>query len=142
MSSDANVDSAAYAEMLNKESERNAKLAKDLEDKNDIIMKYEVELSELRKFKSDKEEETKMAEISQILAQVKDKISNEEFTKCEKEAMECKFAELPKWKNDVYAMLGAKAIQFSEKETNNEDSHIKMNFFQDSKKDKNLWDRL
>lgn len=142
MSSDANVDSAAYAEMLNKESERNAKLAKDLEDKNDIIMKYEVELSELRKFKSDKEEETKMAEVSQILAQVKDKISNEEFAKCEKEATECKLAELPKWKNDVYAMLGAKAIQFSEKETNNEDSHIRMNFFQDSKKDKNLWDRL
>lgn len=142
MSSDVNVDSSAYAEMLDKEAERNKILSQELEDKDNIIMKYEEELSELRKFKADKEEETKMAEVSQILAQVKDKVSDEEFAKCEKEAMECKFEELSKWKNDVFAMLGAKTIQFSEKETGNKDSHMRMNFFQDSKQDNNLWDRL
>lgn len=137
LSSDANVDPSAYAEMLEIEAKKNEQLAKDLEDKDNIIMGYETELAELRKFKEDTLEEKKMAEVNSVLAKVKDKMEDEEYAKCEKEGMECKFEEVTAWKNSVLANL-AENVLFSE----NKESHMRMSFFREDKTEKSLWDRL
>jgi len=134
MSSDANVDSQAYADMMDIEAKKNRELA----DKDDIIMKYEKELEELRKFKADVEEEKKMATVNNLLANIKDKVNDEEYAKCEKEGMECKFSEVSAWRNGVLARMAESLLQFSEKEEN----ILRMSFDKDTNENKSLWDRL
>ncbi|MDD4804708.1 MAG: hypothetical protein PHN69_06115 [Candidatus Pacebacteria bacterium] len=134
MSSDANVDSQAYADMMDIEAKKNRELA----DKDDIIMKYEKELEELRKFKADVEEEKKMATVNNLLANIKDKVNDEEYAKCEKEGMECKFSEVSAWRNGVLARMAESLLQFSEKEEN----ILRMSFDKDTDEKKSLWDRL
>jgi len=138
MSSDMNVDATAEAKDAEKQAKSNEELAKELSDKDNLIMAKDAELSELRKFKADTEEQAKMSEVSNMLAEVKDKMSDEEYAKCEKEGKECKFSEISTWKNGVLAILGAKAIEFSN--SNNIDSHMRMNFAIDSKSKSDLWD--
>ncbi len=139
MSSDMNVDASAEAKCAEKQAKSNEELAKELSDKDNLIMAKDAELSELRKFKADTEEQAKMAEVSNMLAEVKDKMSDEEYAKCEKEGKGCKFSEISTWKNGVLAILGAKAIEFSN--SNNIDSHMRMNFaINDSKSKSDLWD--
>ena len=138
MSSDMNVDATAEAKGAEKQAKSNEELAKELSDKDNLIMAKDAELSELRKFKADTEEQAKMAEVSNMLAEVKDKMSDEEYAKCEKEGKGCKFSEISTWKNGVLAILGAKAIEFSN--SNNIDSHMRMNFAIDNKSKSDLWD--
>ena len=138
MSSDMNVDATAEAKGAEKQAKSNEELAKELSDKDNLIMAQDAELSELRKFKADTEEQAKMSEVSNMLAEVKDKMSDEEYAKCEKEGKECKFSEISTWKNGVLAILGAKAIEFSN--SNNIDSHMRMNFAIDNKSKSDLWD--
>lgn len=134
MSSDANVDSTAYADMMDLEAKKN----KELADKDDIIMKQTEELEELRKFKADVEEEKKMATVNNLLANIKDKVNEEEYAKCEKEGMECKFSEVSAWRNGVLARMAESLLQFSKKEEN----ILRMSFDKDTNENKSLWDRL
>ena len=139
MSSDMNVDASVEAKCAEKQAKSNEELVKELSDKDNLIMAKDAELSELRKFKADTEEQAKMTEVSNMLAEVKDKMSDEEYAKCEKEGKGCKFSEISTWKNGVLAILGAKAIEFSN--SNNIDSHMRMNFaINDSKSKSDLWD--
>ena len=125
MSSDMNVDASVEAKCAEKQAKSNEELAKELSDKDNLIMAKDAELSELRKFKADTEEQAKMAEVSNMLAEVKDKMSDEEYAKCEKEGKGCKFSEISTWKNGVLAILGAKAIEFSN--SNKIHSHMRIN---------------
>ncbi|MEG1353697.1 MAG: hypothetical protein RR255_00245 [Bacilli bacterium] len=138
LSSDANVDSSAYAEMLEIEAKKNEVLAKQLEDKDNVIMKYETELSSLRKFKDDTEEELKMAEVTSMLSKAKGKMEESEYAKCEKEGKECKFSKIDAWKNMVFAKIGQTTLKFSSNES--KETHMRMNLFQDESKDnESLW---
>ena len=101
LSTDANVDASAYCEMLEKEAEKNAKLAKDLEDKDNIIMQKDTELGELRKFKEDTEKESVEMEVAKTLEEVKNFVDKDEFEKFECEGKLCKMSELDGWKNKV-----------------------------------------
>ncbi len=101
LSTDANVDASAYCEMLEREAEKNAKLAKDLEDKDNIIMQKDTELGELRKFKEDAEKKSVEMEVAKTLEEVKNFVDKDEFEKFECEGKLCKMSELDGWKNKV-----------------------------------------
>ena len=101
LSTDANVDASAYCEMLEREAEKNAKLAKDLEDKDNIIMQKDTELGELRKFKEDTEKKSVEMEVAKTLEEVKNFVGKDEFEKFECEGKLCKMSELDGWKNKV-----------------------------------------
>lgn len=137
MSSDANVDSTAYAEMLEIEAKRNKELAEKLEEKDNVIMGYEKELEDLRKFKADTEEKEKMSVVNETLAKVKDHVEEEKYADFEKTGMECKFADVTAWKNGVLATLADNILQFSA----NNDSHMRMELPK-SQEHKSLWDRI
>ena len=101
LSTDANVDASAYCEMLEKEAEKNTKLAKDLEDKDNIIMQKDTELGELRKFKEDTEKKSVEMEVAKTLEEVKNFVDKDDFEKFECEGKLCKMSELDGWKNKV-----------------------------------------
>lgn len=113
MSSDANVDPTAYAEMLKIEADKNADLVKKMEEKDNIIMKYEEELSELRKFKEDEEDKQKAMSVDKEMADVKECVDEKEFKELKEEGMACKLSELDAWKNKV------KAVAFERVKTGN-----------------------
>ena len=101
LSTDANVDASAYCDMLEKEAEKNAKLAKDLEDKDNIIMQKDTELGELKKFKEDTEKKSVEMEVAKTLEEVKNFVEKDDFEKFESEGKLCKMSELDGWKNKV-----------------------------------------
>ena len=118
LSTDANVDASAYCEMLEKEAEKNAKLAKDLEDKDNIIMQKDTELGELRKFKEDTEKKSVEMEVAKTLEEVKNFVDKDEFEKFECEGKLCKMSELDGWKNKV------KSVAFEASKKSNKSRQI------------------
>lgn len=139
-STDANVDAAAMAQMLDNEAQKNTALAKQLDEKDNVIMCYEKELGELRKFKDDCLEKEKMETVNSTLAKVKDKMSDGEYAKCEADGKDCKFEDVQAWKNSVLANV-AENVLFSDNARNT--NHVNMSIFHDDAEDtKGIWDIL
>ena len=84
-----------------------AKLEADIAERDNIIMDKDAELEELRKFKAEVEEQRKAAMVESIMAECKEYMSAEQFTKTREEGMACKPEELDAWSNR------AKAVCFS-----------------------------
>jgi hypothetical protein len=101
MSSDANVDPSAEAKVSEDQADKNGELAKQLAEKDDIIMGYEKELAELRQFKADTEEKAKCAEVDSTMAECKNCFEDDVFASLKEEGMACKMSELDVWKNKV-----------------------------------------
>ena len=145
MSLNANLDSATLCDMLEEQEKKYQEIADELEDKNNIIMEQEEELSDLRQFKSDCLEKEKMATVSETLSKVKDKMTDEEYAKFEKEGTECKFEDIQAWKNNVLINLVDSVLFSDENDSHKENnSHMRMNIFHDDKDNdkKSLWEKL
>lgn len=84
-----------------------AKLEADIADRDNIIMNKDAELEELRKFKTEVEEQRKAAMVESIMAECKEYMSAEQFATTREEGMACKPEELDAWSNR------AKAVCFS-----------------------------
>lgn len=84
-----------------------AKLEADIAERDNIIMGKDAELDELRKFKSEVEEQRKAAMVESIMAECKEYMSAEQFAQTREEGMACKPEELDAWSNR------AKAVCFS-----------------------------
>lgn len=84
-----------------------AKLEADIADRDNIIMGKDAELDELRKFKSEVEEQRKAAMVESIMAECKEYMSAEQFAQTREEGMACQPEELDAWSNR------AKAVCFS-----------------------------
>lgn len=84
-----------------------AKLEADIAERDNIIMGKDAELDELRKFKSEVEEQRKAAMVESIMAECKEYMSAEQFATTREEGMACKPEELDAWSNR------AKAVCFS-----------------------------
>lgn len=84
-----------------------AKLEADIAERDNIIMDKDAELEELRKFKSEVEEQRKAAMVESIMAECKEYMSAEQFAKTREEGMACQPEELDAWSNR------AKAVCFS-----------------------------
>lgn len=136
LSADANVDATAYCEMLEKEAEKNAQLAKELEDKDNIIMQKDTELGELRKFKEDTENKAVEMEVAKTLEEVKTFVEKEDFEKFESEGKLCKMSELDGWKNKVKSV----AFEASKKTTKQRQGLWRMGAPVEPQKKSGLWD--
>ena len=135
LSTDANVDASAYCEMLEKEAEKNAKLAKDLEDKDNIIMQKDTELGELRKFKEDTEKKSVEMEVAKTLEEVKNFVDKDDFEKFECEGKLCKMSELDGWKNKVKSV----AFEASKKSSKPRQGLWRMGSPVETNKNTGLW---
>lgn len=132
LSSDAYVDSAAYEKLLEEQAQKN----KELAEKEDIIMKYEAELEELRKFREETLEASKVVEVNNFLARFQGKINEEKYKKLEEESKEIKFEELDAWKNKALASYAEEILSFS---AENNEEITRMMVPQETKKN-GLWD--
>lgn len=95
-----------------------AKLEADIAERDNIIMGKDAELDELRKFKSEVEEQRKAAMVESIMAECKEYMSAEQFAKTREEGMACKPEELDAWSNR------AKAACFSAVKKSANKSHV------------------
>ena len=136
LSADANVDSSAYCDMLEKEAERNAKMAKDLEDKDNIIMQKDTEIGELKKFKEETESKAVEMEVTKTLEEVKTFVEKEDFEKFESEGKLCKMSELDGWKNKVKSV----AFEASKKTSKQRQGLWRMGAPVEASKKSGLWD--
>lgn len=136
LSADANVDSSAYCDMLEKEAERNAKMAKDLEDKDNIIMQKDTEIGELKKFKEETESKAVEMEVVKTLEEVKTFVEKEDFEKFESEGKLCKMSELDGWKNKVKSV----AFEASKKTSKQRQGLWRMGAPVETNKKSGLWD--
>lgn len=99
LSSDANVDSAAYEAMLIDEARRNKRLANRLMERDSIIMEKDRQLEELKKFKEETEKKTVEMEVAKTLEEVKTFVDKESFESLKAEGMACKMESISGWKN-------------------------------------------
>lgn len=113
-----------------------AELSALLVDKEHIIMEQETELAELRKFKESIEETQKTEMVNQVLAKIKEFVSNEQYGAFVKESEAIKFAEINTWKNGVMAQIGEVMLDKA-----NTDG-FRMSFAQVETKPTNVWDRI
>ena len=110
-----------------------------LADKERIIMGYESELAELRKFKEDTMEERKMAVVDSTLAKVKDKMEEDKYKEFSEKAKSCKFEEIDGWKNAVLASVTESFLKMSDENSDIMKFEVKK---EEQKESKSLWDRL
>lgn len=110
-----------------------------LADKEQIIMGYESELAELRKFKEDTMEERKMAVVDSTLAKVKDKMEEDKYKEFSEKAKSCKFEEIDGWKNSVLASVTESFLKMSDENSDIMKFEVKK---EEQKESKSLWDRL
>lgn len=104
MSSDANVDPSALAELLEREAARNKELAAKIMEKDNIIMQYKEELTELRKFKEETMSDQKAMTVESVMAEIQGMVSEQQFNDLKKEGEECKCEAIDAWANKAKAM--------------------------------------
>lgn len=107
---DHDDDDCEKAKMSCEEMEEKMnQLAKDIEDRDNIIMQYEAELNELREFKKTCMEADKTTKVNSVMEQVckyMDKSTEEEWRK---QGMKASFEQLSAWENSVKASIFDKA---------------------------------
>lgn len=135
LSTDANVDASAYCEMLEEEARKNEKLAKDLEERDNIIMQKDTELGELKKFKEDTEKKSIEMEVAKTLEEVKNFVEKDDFEKFESEGKLCKMSELDGWKNKVKSV----AFEASKKSNKSRQGLWRMGSPVENNKNTGLW---
>lgn len=135
LSTDANVDASAYCEMLEEEARKNEKLAKDLEERDNIIMQKDTELGELKKFKEDTEKKSIEMEVAKTLEEVKNFVEKDDFEKFESEGKLCKMSELDGWKNKVKSV----AFEASKKSNKQRQGLWRMGAPVEGSKNTGLW---
>lgn len=116
-----------------------AKLQKDIEDKDTIIMEKDKELEELRAFKAGVEEEKRNMAVAATLEEIKPFVNSEQFESLKAEGMACKFSEIDGWTNK------AKAVSFEASKGKKEKKSIwsfSAPIAPSQDEPKNVWERL
>lgn len=117
-----------------------AELEKDIESRDNIIMEKDAELEELRKFKTEVEEQRKAATVESIMAECKEYMSDEQYKEMREEGMACNMSEIDGWTNKV------KAVSFSAVKKNVKKTNDGLFRFaapiDNNKKSNSVWDRI
>lgn len=111
-------------------------MAEEIDKLKNIIMEYEEELADLRKFKNDTQTMQKEADVNQVMAEIKEFIEEEEFEKIKEKGMNCQFENLDAWKNEARA----KAFECSKTHKNRTDGLWNMGIAKTKSVPKGLWD--
>jgi hypothetical protein len=118
------------------DEEKMAELEAKLAEKDETIAKMQEQIDALVQFKEEKENIEKMSVVNATLAQVKDKMSQEDYAKFEEKGNACKLEDVTAWKNEVLANVAT--ILMSEKAE--EDGITRMSIEIEETKPKGLWD--
>ena len=80
-----------------------ARLKKDIEDRDNIIMDKDTELAELRAFKKGVEDKEKAMSVEAVMEEIKGFIDEIKFKEFREEGLACEMSEIDGWKNKVKA---------------------------------------
>lgn len=80
-----------------------ARLKKDIEDRDNIIMDKDTELAELRAFKKGVEDKEKAMSVEAVMEEIKGFIDEAKFKEFREEGLACEMSEIDGWKNKVKA---------------------------------------
>ena len=120
-----------------KMSDEEQKLCDKLAECEAKMSELENELTELRKFKADTEEEKKMSIVSQTLAEVKSVMQEDDYAKFAEKANTCTLDNINAWRNEVLANVTTVLMS-----NQNTESHLRMNLGKDETTPTSLWDRF
>ena len=123
-------------------AEKLAKLEKDIEERDNIIMEKDKELEELRQFKADVEEKEKAKSVEGIMAEVKEFLDDEAFKAYREEGMLCKMSEIDGWANKVKAASFEASKNKKSKKENIGIWGFAAPISNSNKKSDSVWDRI
>ena len=123
-------------------AEKLAKLEKDIEERDNIIMEKDKELEELRQFKADVEEKEKAKSVEGIMAEVKEFLDDEAFKSYREEGMLCKMSEIDGWANKVKAASFEASKNKKSKKENTGIWGFAAPISNSNKKSASVWDRI
>lgn len=123
-------------------AEKLAKLEKDIEERDNIIMEKDKELEELRQFKADVEEKEKAKSVEGIMAEVKEFLDDEAFKSYREEGMLCKMSEIDGWANKVKAASFEASKNKKSKKENTGIWGFAAPISNSNKKSDSVWDRI
>ena len=123
-------------------AEKLAKLEKDIEERDNIIMEKDKELEELRQFKADVEEKEKAKSVEGIMAEVKEFLDDEAFKAYREEGMLCKMSEIDGWANKVKAASFEASKNKKSKKENTGIWGFAAPISNSNKKSNSVWDRI
>lgn len=101
---DDDDDDDKHDEHMSDVDAKMAKLQKDIEERDNIIMEKESELKKLREFKRGYEDKQKADHVETVMADVKDCLADDDYKKLRDEGMACPFEEIDGWANKVKAI--------------------------------------
>lgn len=119
-----------------------ARLKKDIEDRDNIIMKKDTELAELRAFKKGVEDKEKAMSIEAVMEEIKGFIDEAKFKEFREEGLACEMSEVDAWKNKVKAFCFEAGVKNPKKNKREEIFSFAMDVNKDIKKNDTVWDRL
>ena len=123
-------------------AEKLAKLEKDIEERDNIIMEKDKELEELRQFKAYVEEKEKVKFVEGIMAEVKEFLDDEAFKSYREEGMLCKMSEIDGWANKVKAASFEASKNKKSKKENTGIWGFAAPISNPNKKSDSVWDRI
>jgi hypothetical protein len=123
-------------------AEKLAKLEKDIEERDNIIMEKDKELEELRQFRADVEEKEKAKSVEGIMAEVKEFLDDEAFKSYREEGMLCKMSEIDGWANKVKAASFEASKNKKSKKENTGIWGFAAPISNSNKKSNSVWDRI
>ena len=123
-------------------AEKLAKLEKDIEERDNIIMEKDKELEELRQFKAYVEEKEKAKFVEGIMAEVKEFLDDEAFKSYREEGVLCKMSEIDGWANKVKAASFEASKNKKSKKENTGIWGFAAPISNPNKKSDSVWDRI
>lgn len=139
---ESDVDDDDKDEQEEDMAEKLAKLEKDIEERDNIIMEKDKELEELRQFKADVEEKEKAKSVEGIMAEVKEFLDDEAFKAYREEGMLCKMSEIDGWANKVKAASFEASKNKKSKKENTGIWGFAAPISNSNKKSNSVWDRI
>lgn len=134
---DKRVEEMSISEL----QEKISKLEKDIEDRDNIIMKNNEELENLREFKKGIDEQEKAKVVNSLMEEVEKFLDPEMMKSLRDEGMKCEFCDMDAWSNKVKAMSFS-AISKSKKKNSDIWSFSAPISNQKEKKSNSVWDRI
>lgn len=119
-----------------------ARLKKDIEDRDNIIMEKDAELAELRAFKKGVEDKEKAMSVESVMEEIKGFVDETKFKEFREEGLACEMAEIDGWKNKVKAFCFEAGIKNPKKNKRDTVFSFAMDVNASKKDEGDVWERL
>lgn len=119
-----------------------ARLKKDIEDRDNIIMEKDTELAELRAFKKGVEDKEKAMSVESVMEEIKGFVDENKFKEFREEGLACEMAEIDGWKNKVKAFCFEAGIKNPKKNKRDTVFSFAMDVNASKKDEGDVWERL